>query len=156
MTDEQIVGIIPGVHAGVFGQKAYNIIIFDDKIIIAQLTKAMMNEEVKKAAEESKNKGEGMMKRWASTMKVGFHLHERYFSMNSDQIMNETPGNIILMNDAIKSVRIKMGQTYQDGRHQPNTIKIDEINGKLKYTFTMMTAKEAKDILLQSLGSKVK
>lgn len=156
MTNEHIKGIIPNVHSGLFGQKAYNIIVADNGLIIAQLTKQMINEAVKKATEASKEKGEGMLKRMASTMTAGYGLHQKYYSMTSEQIINETEGNFIISNEQIKKIRIKMGQIYEDGKNLPNELRIIWTGGKQKYTFTNITPKQAKDILQQTLGSKVK
>ena len=156
MENTKIIGIIPNVRAGLLGQKAFNIIITDANLIVAQMTNAMVNEEIKKVREESKDKGDGFLKRMASTMTAGYHIHERYFNMTIEQIVNETTGNFVISNDSIKKIRIKIGEIYEDGRNQPNTLKIVSNNAKYKYTFTQITAKQAKEILMQTLGSKVK
>jgi hypothetical protein len=156
MENNQVRGIIPNVHAGLLGQKAFNIIITETDLIIAQMTSAMVNQEIKKVKEESKNTGEGFLKRMASTMTVGYHIHERYFSMSPEQILNETPGNMIISNNSIKKIRIEMGRIYEEGKSQPNTLKIVWDGGKLKYAFTQITVKQAKELLTQTLGSKVK
>lgn len=156
MENEQIIGIIPNVRAGLLGQKAFNIIITDSNLIIAQMTNAMVNEEIKKVREESKDKGDGILKKMASTMTAGYHIHERYFTMKTEQILNENSGNFIISNDSIKKIRIKMGQIYEDGKNQPNTLKIICNNAKYKYTFTQINSKQVKELLTQTLGSKVK
>jgi len=156
MENKQIIGIIPNVKAGLLGQKAFNIIITDSNLIVAQMTNDMVNEENKKVREESKDKGEGFLKKMASTMTAGYHIHERYYNMTTEQILNENTGNFIISNNSIKKIRIKMGQIYQDGRNQPNTLKIVCDNAKYKYTFTQITSKQAKVLLTQTIGSKVK
>ena len=156
MENTQIIGIIPYVRAGLLGQKSYNVIITNSNLIVAQMTNAMVNEEIKKVREESKDKGDGFLKRMASTMTAGYHIHERYFNMTPDQILNENPENFLISNDSIKKIRIKMGQIHEDGRNQPNTIKIVCNNAKYKYTFTQITSKQVKELLSQTLGSKVK
>lgn len=156
MTSENMIRIIPNVRAGLLGQKAFNIIITDSQLIIAQMTNDMVNEEIKKTREESKEKGDGFLKRMASTMTAGYHVHERYFNMMPDQIINENPSNFAIPNDSIKKIRIKMGQTYEDGTNRPNTLKIVSEKAKYKYTFTQITARQAKELLTQTLGSKVK
>jgi len=156
MENKQIIGIIPNVKVGLLGQKAFNIIITDSNLIVAQMTNDMVNEENKKVREESKDKGEGFLKKMASTMTAGYHIHERYYNMTTEQILNENTGNFIISNNSIKKIRIKMGQIYQDGRNQPNTLKIVCDNAKYKYTFTQITSKQAKVLLTQTIGSKVK
>jgi len=156
MVEEQIVGIIPSVHGGMFGQKAYNIIVLNNGLIIAQLTKKMMNEEIKKVSESSKEQGDGILKRMASTMTAGYKIHEKYFTMTAEQIRNETEGNVFITNESVKKIRIRMGHIHEDGRNQPNEIKIVWDTGKQKYTFNQINAKQAKDLLQQTLGTKVK
>ncbi len=156
MENEIVKGIIPNVRAGLLGQKAFNIIITESNLIVAQMTNAMVNEEIKNVREESKDKGDGFLKRMASTMTAGYHIHERYFNMTEEQILNETSGNFSISNASIKKIRIKMGQIYEDGRNQPNTLKIVCDNAKYKYTFTQITSKQAKELLSQTLGSIVK
>jgi len=156
MDNTQIIGIIPNVRAGLLGQKSFNIIITDSNLIIAQMTNTMVNEEIQKVREESKDEGDGFLKRMASTMTAGYHVHERYFNMTPEEIINETSGNFSIPNESIKKIRIKMGQIYEDGRNQPNTLKIVSDSSKYKYTFTQISSKQAKELLSQTLGSKVK
>ena len=95
MENEQIIGIIPNVKAGLLGQKTYNIVITDSNLIVAQMTNAMINEEMKKFREESKDKGDGFFKRMSSTMTAGYHVHERYFTMKPEEILNENSDNFL-------------------------------------------------------------
>ena len=68
MTEENIVGIIQNVQSGLLGSKAYNLIVTDKGIIVAQLTNKMLKEEAKKTAQSSKEQGEGFLKRIGNQM----------------------------------------------------------------------------------------
>jgi len=55
MNEEQVLGVIPNVKSGVFGQKTYNLVATDKGIIVAQLTSSMIKEEAKRVTEELKS-----------------------------------------------------------------------------------------------------
>lgn len=156
MTQENIVGIIPNVQSGLFGSKAYNLIITDKGIIVAQLTNKMLKEEGKKTAQASKEQGEGFLKKIGNQMASRATFHERYYSMSKDDIIKETDGNYFISEPEIKKIRIKSGQVYQNDKSTPNEMKIVWNSGKVKFSFNQITPNEVKDILQQAVGSKIK
>ncbi|HMA83419.1 MAG TPA: hypothetical protein VKP59_04235 [Candidatus Thermoplasmatota archaeon] len=156
MSEENVLGIIPNVQSGMFGSKAYNLIITDEGIIVAQLTNKMLKEEAKKTSQDSKASGEGFLKRIGNQMATRATFHERYLSMSKDQIINETEGNFFISEPEIKKIRIKTGQHYQDDKSTPHQLKIMWNSGKEKFSFTQITTNEAKKILEQLVGKKVK
>lgn len=156
MTEEEIVGIIPNTNAGLLGQKAYNLIVTNHRLIIAEMTKDMLKDEAKKVAEESKEQGAGFFRRMASTMTSGTNLYKRYYSMPIDNILGETPGNYSIAASDVKKIRIKQGMTYNDGKNVPNEIRIKWNNGKESFKFSSIGAGEAKNILKKTFGNLVK
>ncbi len=156
MTEENVVGIIPNVQSGLFGSKAYNLIVTDEGIIVAQLTNKMLKEEAKKTAQSSKEQGEGFLKRIGNQMASRATFHERYYSMSKDDIIKETEGNYFISESEIRKIRIKTGQFYQDDKSTPNEMKIIWNSGKAKFSFNQITSNEVKDILQQAVGSKVR
>ena len=156
MTGENIVGVIPNVQSGLLGSKAYNLIVTENGIIVAQFTNKMLKEESKKTAQDSKERGEGFLKRIGNQMASRATFHERYFSMDKDQIINENEGNYFISESEIRKIRLKSGQSFEDDKSTPNQLKIVWNSGKAKFSFTQMTTGEVKKILQQSIGSKVK
>ncbi len=156
MTEENILGIIPNVQSGLFGSNAYNLIITDKEIIVAQFTNKMLKEEAKKTHQAAKERGDGFLKRIGNQMTSRATFHQRYLSMSKDQIVNETEGNYAISEPEIKKIRIKTGQHYEDNKSTPHELKIVWNSGKAKFSFNQMTASEAKKILQRLAGKKVK
>jgi len=156
MAENNVIGVIPNVHSGMFGQKAYNLIVTGQGLIIAQLTNEMIKSEVNKASKESKEKGDGILKRMANTMMAGNAIYQRYFSMTVDQIVQETPGNVFIAEADMKKIRIKTSPIYDDGKKIPNELKLVWNGGKKKFSFDQITPKEAKNLLKQTFGRKIK
>lgn len=156
MTSEEIVGIIPNTHAGFFGQKAYNLIVTNQRLIVAELTSDMLKKEAEKARQESKEQGDGFLKRWAKTATSGTSFYQRYFSMPIDSILNENPSNYSISVNDVKKIRIKIGTMYDDGKKTPNEIRIKWSNGKENFRFSSISSNEVKSILKKTFGGLVK
>jgi hypothetical protein len=156
MSVENILGIIPNVHGGLLGSKAYNLIVTDKEIIVAQLTNTMLKEEANKANQEAKERGDGFFKRMGNQMNSRATFHKRYLSMSKEQIMKETDGNYTISEPEIKKIRITSGQHFEDQKSTPHQLKIVWTSGKAKFSFTEITVNQAKEMLQQLAGKKVK
>ncbi len=156
MSEEKIIGIIPNVNGGLLGSKAFNLIVTDRGIIVAQLTNKMLKEEMNKTHQEAKDRGDGFLTRIGNQMNSRATFHQKYFSMNKDQIINETEGNYYISESEIKKIRMKSGQVYEEEKSTPNQLKIVWSSGKAKFSFNQITTTEAKKILQQTVGKKVK
>jgi len=152
--DESIVGIISNVRTGLLGQKAYNLIITDKRLIAAVVTSKMLSDAAKQQAAESKAKGEGLLKRMASTAFSGYHYHEKYFEMPPEEILAENSDNFYLEPSMIKKISIKQGyfNEHQE-RSNPHQLKIKANNGKYVFSFSSVNPKQAKEFLSQAFGS---
>ena len=155
--EETIRGIIPNTHAGLLGQKAFNLILTDRRLIVATLTSEMIKQAAKQKAEESKQQGEGILKRMAKTAFAGVDLYKKYYGMPIENILSENPGNYYLEPSMVHKISVKQGR-YDDssGRSTPNEIKIKSTQGKHVFTFPNPSAKEAKALLTQTFGTVVK
>ena len=155
--EESIIGIIPNTHSGMFGQKAYNLIVTDKRLIVAALKSAMIKEHIKKKSDESKEAGDGALKRWAKSAFSGYSYFQKYFDMKPEEILAENPENYFLDASMIKKISVKQGHIDQESnRSLPNEIKIKSTQGKYKFTFTGITVKEVKGFLSQPFGGCVK
>lgn len=155
MTGEEIMGIIPNTHSGFLGQKAYNLIVTNNRLIVAELTKDMLKDEAKRVTDETKEQGEGIFNRMAKTMSSGTNLYQKYYSMPIESILAENPGNYSIAVNDVKKIRIKLGMMYDDGRNTPNEIRIKWANGKESFKFSSSTG-DAKNILKKTFGNLVK
>ena len=146
MNQPAILGVIPNVTAGFIGTKAYNLVLTQDGIIVAQITKEMLREHVARVREDTQD--EGRLKRALATMTAGYSLHQRYLHMHLADIMVETPGNFMIPAREITSIKVKQGPHDPERRH-PDKVAIKWAGGKATYAFTSMPVKEAKMLLRQ-------
>jgi hypothetical protein len=152
--NESIVGIISNVRTGLLGQKAYNLIITDKRLIAAVVTSKMLSDAAKQQAADSKARGEGLLKRMASTAFSGYHYHEKYFDMSPEDILSENTDNFSLEPSMIKKMSIKHGHFNENqGKQDPHQLKIKANNGKFTFSFSSVNPKQAKEILSQAFGS---
>lgn len=146
--EESIVGIIPNVSTGLLGQKAYNLIVTDKRLIAAVMTSKMLSDAAKTQAAESKGRGEGFLKRMASTAHSHSHFHEKYFEMSPDEILSEHPENYYLDPSMIKKMSIKKGSINDfEDKTNPHQLNIKSTKGKFKFSFSTITPKEVKKVL---------
>ncbi|MDG6218370.1 MAG: hypothetical protein QCI00_02900 [Candidatus Thermoplasmatota archaeon] len=155
--DERIIGIIPNVSSGFFGQKSFNLIVTDKRLIVAIVTNKMLSEAIKQTREESKDTGDGVLKRMAKTASAGYTFHKKYFNMSPDKILAENTENFYLNQTMIKKIKVILG-TYipEKGISNPNELKIKATNGKYKFLFSNMSTKEVKTLLSHPFGNLVK
>jgi hypothetical protein len=155
--EETLLGIIPNTHTGLFGQKAFNLIITDKRLIAAALTSDMIKQAAKERSDESKAQGDGVLKRMAKTAFVGVDLYKRYYQMPLETIVSENSENFSLEPSMVKKISVKTGTYDQDNnRSTPNEIHIKSTLGKHVFSFTSIQPKEAYTLLSQTFGSVLK
>ena len=156
MVEETIVGIIPNVRSGILGQKAYNLVLTTKRMIVAQLTSQMIKDEAQRRALESKERGEGRLTRYASTVTAGTSLYKRYEAMPVPEILGENPGNYAIEAGQVKSFRIKKGGVIYDGtnqlRNRPHELHLKWAEGKTVFKFSSVDDKEAKALVQKIFG----
>ena len=151
--DESIQGIIPNTQSCMLGQKAFNLIITDKRLIVATLTSDMIKQEAKRQAEESKAQGEGIFKRMAKTATAGTSLYKKYFDMTAEQILAEHADNYAIDPSMVKKIKVKQGYFKEhQSKRTPNELKIKTTDGKKVFRFSHPTAKEAKNMISQTFG----
>ncbi len=156
---ETITGMLPYLNSGVFGQKAYSMIITDQRIIIAKFSNKRYKEELNKHNKELKDQGVGTLGRMKESMGYTHTFVQRYFQMQPDEILNEDSENFSLNPQQINKIKFKRGQTYSDADSQytkPNEIIIKHSNGKTTFKFQQPTLKEAQTLLQPLLGHTFK
>lgn len=155
--DEKIIGIIPNVDSGFFGQKSFNLVVTNKRLIAAILTNKMLKETVKQTREESKDQGDGVLKRIARTAFSGYAYHKKYFDMSPEDILLENTENFYLDSTMIKKIKVRSGAyNNEQGTYDPNILKIKSVNGKYKFLFSHMSTKEVKTLLSHPFGTLIK
>jgi len=74
---EKVIAVFPNGSTGVFGSKVYDVVLTDERLILAITSKEQIKEALEKSREESKEKGEGFFKKIGSTIKASAAVHER-------------------------------------------------------------------------------
>lgn len=148
-------GIIPDLSTGTFGQKAYNLVVTNYRLIFAEVTTELLNQEREKTAANTQN--QGMMSRWAAQMSSHSEFHKRYLSIPPQEILRESPNNYELRPQQINSIKLH-GTQYSsyDGKNPGNKMVIKSTLGKEKFRFHRMNTRQVKDLLRPLLGPKVR
>ena len=76
-------------------------------MILAQVTKDLLNRAVEDARANAKAQGKGFFGQWADQLKGDFAYGQRYFSMQPAQIIAETPGNFAISNNTVTELKLK-------------------------------------------------
>ncbi len=157
MHQEKVVGVIPALNSGFFGQRSYTMIVTDKRLIFAELTNELMEKEHQKKMRRSEEKGEGFLRKLKSSISSGFNFHHRYKDMDPVEILNESPNNYEIRSNDVRSVKLRTGTHHPDSGKTPIHKMIIKWNGgKEKFTFEQMEPKQVKGILNPVLGSKVR
>ena len=93
-----------------FSSVTYTIVITNQRMILAQLTEALMVAANNEVVERSKAQGKGFLENAKELFLVRSQFSQRYFSMTPDQIISETPGNRAIDNAQISAIKLKGGQ----------------------------------------------
>jgi len=133
---DNVLTLFPGGSSGLFGSKVYDVVVIPEGILLAQLTRELTNEAVKKAKEASEERKEGFFKKMASVMSAGSSLLDRYNEKTREEILNETPGNLFIPKESLRKLKVSSNTDSSQGTSSDSTvIKIVWIEGKIKLTF---------------------
>jgi hypothetical protein len=158
MTEERLIGIVPNLNKrkGLFGMQAFNLLLTDQRIIAAEMTKDMLKEEARRAASDSK--GAGAMKRMMATMTSGINLYKRYETMDPGAALAENPDNFVMDRAHIQSIRVKGGDHDDDESQDPAEITIKWTGGKLvlQGATGSLSSREMRDLFRRACGDIVR
>lgn len=137
LTGETILGIIPNAQKmRMMGLAAdsYTIIVTDHRMILAQLTQAMMNTAITEAQAKAKAEGKGFFGAWADQLSASFGFAKRYETMPPEAALAETPGNFALDNSRIRLIKVSVvGSNDDDSSSNRLRLKIDAAEGNFEY-----------------------
>lgn len=159
-----IIDIIPlQQRSGFMGMsvKSFNMIVTPQRLILLPITKEEMNEAVQTAREQARAAGKGFFGQWGAQMAWMQVLYEKYRATPVEDLAR-TPGSIVIWNQEVRSVRLKdppilkMGSSDEETTPSYSTISMETGRGSFKFELLTMKAKEAREILQQTLGGVVR
>ncbi len=157
--DERIAGIIPAMRrkTGLFSSKVFNLVVTDRRIVFAEVTNEMLKQAAENAASEAKADGKGFLARAAATAGSWQRVHQQYWQMTPQAILSESPNNTSIDHRDIVSIRIRGGGfDYDDGQQAPDEMRIKTNRGKVKLFFERGKSSEARSLLRELLGKRVR
>jgi len=123
------------------------------RILVAQQTSQMMKENARQAKQAAKQNGKGFFGQWGAML--GSNSSQRYLQILPQEILSETAGNYSILNNQIRSVRIKEDYDSEEGTSEV-TLTLNTAGGKTELTYTQTSKKELKRALQQTLGGLVR
>ncbi len=155
MYPERIVGIVPNLTTGMFGQRSYDMIVTNYRLIFAMRTKETIRQEHEKAMAGTQN--QGLLTKWKTSIAAGFNYQQRYYQMPPEAILREVPDNYEIRPEQVNKVRVIAGHWNEDyGKHDSNKLKIKWSGGKNKFSFESMNSNQVRDMLTPLLGGRVR
>jgi len=154
---EVIVAALPAGNqrSGFLGVKAegFVLVLTNARILFAKQTSELMKENARLAKEAAKQSGKGFLGQWGAVM--GSSGSTRYLQMQPQEILGETPGNHFILNNQVRSARVKENYDPETARSEVK-LTLDSANGKVELIFTQAGQKEIKQALQQTLGNRVR
>ena len=125
---------------GLFKFATYSLVFTNTRIIMAYVDDKTLQQASQDAIETAKANGAGFFKRIGVASNATSNYHQRYFSMNPNNILNETSRNFQVYYNDIRSLKVVKGRTdYDDdgtSRDRPGKVIIKTNNDK--HTFIML------------------
>ncbi|MCG2769586.1 MAG: hypothetical protein L6435_14570 [Anaerolineae bacterium] len=154
---EIIVAVLPmgTQRSGFLGFRAegFALVLTNFRILVAQQTSQIMKENARQAKLAAKQSGKGFFGQWGAV--IGSYSSQRYLQMLPQEILNETAGNYSILNNQIRSVRIKEDYDPEEGTSEVK-LTLNTGSGKTELTYTQTSKKEIKRALQQTLGDMVR
>jgi hypothetical protein len=140
MTDETVIGVIPTarIKTGFFASKALTLVFTNQRLILAEMTKDLVNAEIERSRAAAKEQGGGFLSQWGAQLKSSFSFGSHYLGADPAAILAERPGNSALGPGDVRGIRIER-QTRSSGSDDDVTeqqflrITIETAAGKQTY-----------------------
>ncbi len=152
---ETILGVIPYAQRrkGLFGVETFNLVITPGRIVFAYVTSQMLKEEALKASQSAKEEGKGWLGRTFAVWGSSHAMLEKYYQMPVDSILAEHTDNFSLLHTQVKSARFK--HEFDEDKSTDKLV-LDTSSGKFTFEINQANPKDAKNLLKQVLGNRVR
>jgi len=160
---EPIVGIISLQRRKGFmgmGVETFNMIVTPRRLALVFVSNQTMQEAVVAARDQARAEGKGVFGQIGAQMGWLNVLYRRYQETPIDVLLAQSPGSFVLLNQEVRSVRlhdpalVRLGNARQESTRSEMTI--ETAAGKQKWELVTMKAREAGQILQQTLGGVVR
>lgn len=159
---ESIINVIPlQRRSGFMGLsvESFNMVVTPQRLILVPITKQEMQEALKTAREQARAAGKGFFGQWGAQLAWMQVLYERYRATPVDQLAQK-PGSLVIWNQEVRSIRLKDPPIVEAGDYGSTSnytkMSIETSRGKFSFELLTMKAKEAREILQQTLGGTVR
>jgi hypothetical protein len=132
---EEVVGVIANARkTKLLGADYFNIVVTDRRMIMAQMTQAMLNAAIMEAQAKAKAEGKGFFAIMKDQMAAQFQFARRYDTMPADQAFAETVGNRAIDNSRINAISMKLRDTGSgEMEYMEFKMVIDSADGKFEF-----------------------
>lgn len=159
---ESIINVIPlQRRSGFMGLsvESFNMLVTPQRLILVPITKQEMQEALKTARERARAAGKGFFGQWGAQLAWMQVLYEGYRNTPVEQLAQK-PGSIVIWNQEVRSVRLKDPPIVSAGDYDRasnyTTMSVETGRGKFSFELLTMRAREAREILQQTLGGNVR
>ena len=134
---EEVIGVIANARKVKFmgaSWDTWNIVVTNRRMIMAQMTQAMLNAAIAEAQAQAKAEGKGFFGIMKDQLAAQFRFAVRYETMNPDMALAETPGNLSVENTRITAITMKLRDTGS-GEYEYTEFRmaVESSDGKFEY-----------------------
>ncbi len=136
---------------------SFAIVVTTRRMVIAQLTSAMLTQATNDAREKAKSDGKGFFGAWGAQLKTAFTYSGKYLEMSPESIIAETPGNFAIENSAILQIKVDLKKDNRGSNTMQNKdfeLHIETPSGT--YTYRTDDNDKYTNLLKQVYGERVK
>lgn len=159
MLDGEIVyGVLGGsLKLGLFKSTAAAVVVTNRRLVYAIITDRMAKETAKRASEQAKEGGRGLLGRMGAALTAMSDLVKGFALQDPDDVASMNPDNFSVPVDSVVSARFdRITNRDAEGSYNGETqiFHLATSERKLKLTVTIMTSNPV-DMLHSSLGSRL-
>jgi predicted amidophosphoribosyltransferase len=154
---EEVIGVIANARKVKFlgaSWDTWNIVVTTRRMIMVQMTAAMINAAVAEAQAKAKAEGKGFFGIMKDQLAAQFRYAIRYETMNPDMALAETPGNVSVENVQITAVNMKLRDTGS-GEVEYTEFKMSVVSAGGTFEYMMAEDDRYINLLKQVYGDKV-
>jgi len=154
---EEVIGVIANARKVRFlgaSWDTWNIVVTSRRMIMVQVTSAMITAAVAEAQAQARAEGKGFFGIMKDQMSAQFRYAVRYETMNPDMALAETPGNLAVENARITAIKLKLRDT---GSGEVEYTEFKMVVESADGTFEYLMAEDDRyvNLLKQVFGDKV-
>lgn len=152
--EETVLGVVPHMKlkTGLFSSKEFTLVVTNQRVIFASLSKEMVKQAHQEAVEKSKAENKGYWERSMMGYAAVNQISAAYESMHPEEIIGEHPDNFFVPGQYIKKVTFKLGDNRmgESSNRGTDTMVITTHSEKLKLTTHGLNVKDVKDLFYRA------